>query len=309
MACMPFRARLRQFFGRTCALQKTESGSRVKFDVGIHRISPPHKPFLPDAIVIKTIKSVSRSSHTDSLISHGSEIQTQFHIPFVLCHASSRHQSPEVRHGPEAAMTSPRIPRNIMFAGHDSRSCTFAGNSGRTFRNQSPAVDLRFTIFFGNDFADLLPPHRAFFGGTSWALPTPEQIGPYGIRPAGASPPIPASRYSRRRPSSPAAPPSIPVFPRSGEAGRNNPLCTARGGAGSAVKNFQNGWALPADRPAIATAAISKAFWNPAWARANSKLFHKSWTTFSAGFFVPNLQFFSHKNLQIKSHMNCRRSQ
>src|ERR1700726_1690805 len=47
---------------------------------------------------------------------------------------SSRHQSPEVRHGPEAATTSPRQPRKETRAGRPSRISTLAGGAGRNIR-------------------------------------------------------------------------------------------------------------------------------------------------------------------------------
>src|ERR1700719_2105377 len=47
---------------------------------------------------------------------------------------SSRHQSPEVRHGPEAATTSPRRPRKETRAGRPSRISTLAGGAGRNIR-------------------------------------------------------------------------------------------------------------------------------------------------------------------------------
>src|SRR5579864_4463914 len=56
------------------------------------------------------------------------------------------------------------------------------------------------------------PPHRVFFAAPT-ALPALEQTVPSGNFPAGANPPIPASRYSRRPPDSPVVPPSIPIFP------------------------------------------------------------------------------------------------
>src|ERR1700686_2655227 len=53
---------------------------------------------------------------------------------------SSRHQSPEVRHGPEAATTSPRRPRKETRAGRPSRISTLAGGAGRNIRKPEKGV-------------------------------------------------------------------------------------------------------------------------------------------------------------------------
>src|SRR5277367_3692330 len=54
---------------------------------------------------------------------------------------SSRHQSPEVRHGPEAALTLPYTPRKKTRLGTPLRNSMVAGKRGRNMRN--PVEDRR----------------------------------------------------------------------------------------------------------------------------------------------------------------------
>src|SRR5579864_4870576 len=81
------------------------------------------------------------------------------------------------------------------------------------FGSQSPSAEIGAHCFLLHDLArSVRPPRRAFFGEFQ-TLPAPEQTAPFGNFPAGANPPIPASRCLCRPPDSPAAPPSIPIFP------------------------------------------------------------------------------------------------
>src|SRR5437879_7907554 len=50
------------------------------------------------------------------------------------CQASSRHHSPEVRHGPEAAATLPCILGKEICTGRPSRKVTLARGAGRKTR-------------------------------------------------------------------------------------------------------------------------------------------------------------------------------
>ena len=175
---------------------------------------------------------------------------------------SSRHHSPEVRQGPEAAITSPCISEKEMCAGRPSRKATAARGAGRKARNAAKAArSPRLSVFSRIVFSRIVFSRNSGVSRAGRKRLISNASGRWlsGMR-GEPTREWPTRFASRARVSS--------NFSGSGEEGTNNPCCIARGAAGSAARKICTIGAPGRIGLANAGAAASKAFWNRAWARA-----------------------------------------
>ena len=162
-------------------------------------------------------------------------------------HPSSRHQSPEVRHGPDAAKTSPRIPLNETHASRPSRISTLAGKEGLKTRNEAAFVSAMRSVMLRSTNASISPaaalaaPHLfSIRAGHSVKLSIavrgadkashPKLIRTVRVRQLRRAHIRSPTRFASRAIVSSS-------FSGSGEMGRNKPPCAKRGFAGSAAIN------------------------------------------------------------------------
>jgi len=101
-----------------------------------------------------------------------------FEVPFILRQGSSCHQSPELRHGPDADTTSPRTPCKYMRSGCSSRSSTRTGCGGRITRSAVRVARVSDFLTSAHSFRVVCFVH--------WQ----QQSGSLGNSPAGGYPPI-----------------------------------------------------------------------------------------------------------------------
>ena len=141
-----------------------------------------------------------------------------FQIPLdLLLPGSSRHQSPDVRHGPEAAATSPRRPRKETRVGRPSRSSTLACGAGRNTRKPAPGAV---------PFSRLRLPHSPPEGRNRLTRNCPGRC----VSANSGEPILPSpTRFASRAMVS-------SNFSGSGPRGRNNPPRVTRGRVGSAAR-------------------------------------------------------------------------
>ena len=270
-------------------------------------VPSPHKPALPQCVVINSIQPIARARIRTPFILRGRKIQSHIHVPFVLL--------PRI-FAPPIAGSSPRPRSGGDVAAHSAknnarRTCLTQLHLRWPFRSknfgmQSPSVEIAVHDFL-RSYSPLLRP--VLFFAALLSLPAPEQISPSEKFPAGANPPIPVTQYSRRPPNWPAAPPSIPIFPDQelwDEIIHLAPSSCPR--ATSHQRNFQYGRVRRIGLQ-LQPHQLQKCFGIPHSHGQTQNLFVNLERNFFRGFFAPNLHLLPKKIPQIKSQMNRRRSQ